>query len=116
MNAGRRRPRSCDFEVVSLIKELIKEKLHASEQITEERKGTGSEKKKEQIWSGEGILAAHQFLKCQRVVFLIGRGASWHTGDGYKSCKRKKQKPATHMCEQHNFCPAPSCGVSTTKH
>lgn len=33
-NAGRHRPRSCDFEVVSLIKELIKEKLHASEQIT----------------------------------------------------------------------------------
>lgn len=37
-NAGRHRPRSCDFEVVSLIKELIKGKLHGREQISEKRK------------------------------------------------------------------------------
>ncbi len=64
-DAGRHRPRGCDFEVVSLIKELIKGKLHASEEITEKRKGAGREGKEEQIWSREAILAAHQFLKCR---------------------------------------------------
>lgn len=44
-NTGRHRPRSCDFEVVSLIKELIKEKLHAARQISEKRKGRGSGRK-----------------------------------------------------------------------
>lgn len=105
--------------MVSLIKELIKEKLHASEQITEEEKRNRQRAKKEQIWSGTVILAAHQYLKCQNVVLLIGRGASWHAGDRYESCIRKKKKTkktATHMCERHSVCPAASCGVSTAKH
>lgn len=58
--------------MVSLIKELIKEKQHASEQITEKQ---AESKTQEQIWSREVILAAHQFLKCQSVI-LIGRDAS----------------------------------------
>jgi len=84
-------PRSCDFEVVSLIKELIKEKLHGSEQITEKRKEKGQAKEeiKEQIYSEEIISTAHQFLKWHSVVLLIGRGASWQTGNGHESCKRK---------------------------
>lgn len=46
---------------MSLIKELIKEKLLASEQITDKGKEMGSEsKKREQIWSGVVILAARQ--------------------------------------------------------
>lgn len=43
VNTGRLGPWSRSFEVVSLIKELIKERLHASKQITETRRGAGAD-------------------------------------------------------------------------
>lgn len=78
-----------------MIKELIKEKLHASEQISEKKKKEQAASKKEQIWSGTVILAARQYLECQSGVLLIGRGTSWHAGDRYESCIRKKKLPPT---------------------
>lgn len=107
-NSGRHRPRSCDFEVVSLIKELIKEKLHASEQITWERKGTGREEKGTDMKQRSDIGSSS--VSEVSVVLLIGREASWHTGDGCESWKRKPCHPHVWMIL------AASCGVIATKH
>lgn len=108
-NADKHRPRSCDFEALSLIKALIKEKGACYRADNWEKK----REKKEQIWGGEVALAARWSA---RVLFLlIGRDASWHAGQIWKLFKEKRQKPATYMCEL-SLCPAAICGVSATQH
>lgn len=96
-NRVRQRPRSFHFEVLSLIKELIKEQLLGGEEITErETRRRQRREKGEQIWSCEVILTAQKFLD--------DREAIWHNAD---SCNEKKN-PDTHMCEHHSFCSAAS--------